>query len=105
MALRLKSVTKNNSGEYWKIVNVNMNPVNRSSKIKMALYENRISMTTGGEPLDFRQYIWEDIENPFTFDTITKNGEDLIDLAYNKIKKLPEWEGAEDIYESENIAK
>jgi len=97
MALRLRSVTKENHvGEYWKIVNVNMNVVNRSSRIKIALYENRISRKSGGNPLDYRQYTWEDLENPFTFDTINVEGMDPIEIAYNKIKSFPEWEGAED---------
>lgn len=97
MALQLAMEKEGKKGDYWKVTNINTNSMEGRSRVKISLYENSEARLKGAVPIDSKSYTWEKMENPFTFDTVNRAGEDPIKLAYVKIKQLPEWQKAIDI--------
>jgi hypothetical protein len=92
MALKLaKELESGVSGNYHRIVQANLEMNSLSMEVVVALYKNQDKRDEGKQPLE--QYR-KTIENVVLADM---DAQDPIAYAYNKIKALPEYDGAEDV--------
>lgn len=90
MALK-KSIKVNGwniTADYWKIVQVNIDYLNKQSHVVLALYLSQEDRTNGDKPLpESRSFDWSGDEFPFDLAVLSEEGENSVKVAYEKIKE------------------
>jgi hypothetical protein len=96
MALKIEKDTNYGvSATYWKIIETNINYLSKNSRVVVAGYIDQKARDNGKEPLAGFGFDWNGEEFPFSVDALTE--ENPVKIAYEKIKKIPEWELTEDV--------
>ena len=76
------------SEAYFKIVETNINWLNRSSHITLVGWVDRQARLDGKQPIISRSYDWSGEDFPFDFEELDEEGMNTVKIAYDKIKSL-----------------
>jgi len=79
------------NANYHKIAELRLNPHMRISYVELWSFVSIEAREAGANPLAVHMFEWSGDEFPFQFDT------NNFEIAYTKIKTLPEWSPAEDV--------
>jgi len=101
------------NAEYWRVEEVLFNRRSNTGSITVGLYYNRASKEGGSDSLKIESWSFPRytsgrdpesvIENPFTIEAL--EGTSALVIAYETLKLLPEFEGAEDVLEPGQVYK
>ncbi len=78
------------SASYWRIVETNINWLSRCAHVTIAGYVDGEARNTGNQPLMLMHFDFFDYNFPFTKEEAVRRE------AYEAIKTMPEFAGAED---------
>ena len=89
MALqKLKDDPYGNGGiNYWKIVETNINWLDKFSHVTLAGYLSRDARLAEKRPFEIQSFNWSGDEFPFGLDILNQEDENIVHIAYNKIKE------------------
>lgn len=72
---------------YWKIIETNINWLNKNSHICLAGYNSKISRENLKQPMDSVFFDWNNDDFPFDINILNQENENIIHIAYEKIKE------------------
>ena len=84
-------------GEYWKIVEIRINYLARTSVVLIFQWADQQARLDGKQWLQERQYSWDGAEFPFDLAALDAEGMNHVRAAYEKLRTLPEYAGAVDV--------
>lgn len=73
-------------GSYHKIIETNINWLNRDSHVVIATYLDQQARSNGRSPLTSVGFDWSGAEFPFEIELLDEVGENVLHVAYEKIK-------------------
>lgn len=79
--------TSGYTAEYWKIIETNINYVDRVSHVTMGLYKDKQARQNGKNPVESASFDWLGDEFPFDIDILDEEGNNAVKIAYEKIKE------------------
>lgn len=88
LAQFIKTPYNDITADYWKIIECNVNWLDTRSHVVMAGWVSDEARRGGKQPISQRNYDWSDGEFPFSFDELSKEGQNPVKIAYEKIKTL-----------------
>lgn len=95
MALQLsKDLPSGFSADYWRIESVDLVP--GTTRVIVAIYKDSAARQAGKAAVSQADYSWTADDNPCTLDAMD-SGSNAFALAYEKLKTLPEFAGAQDV--------
>lgn len=99
MALQLSFETSAGiTGDYWRIVDISVNIARQEASITIALYKDSTARFAGKDPIfSNRQYLWKGADYPYAVATMDIVNNNIINIAYNKMKVFSEWDGSTDV--------
>lgn len=82
---------------YWKVTEIWGDYMKRVASVKLAGFVSQEARIAGLEPIDFKQITF--VDNDFILDSaqLVSLNTNPVTLAYEKIKTLPEFQGALDV--------
>ncbi len=96
-----------NSGiKYWRIVETNINWAQKASHIVLAGYVSKDARLAEKQPLECISFDWSNEDFPFTLDILDQEGENVVKVAYEKIKESKLDEGGNEtnwFFDAENV--
>jgi hypothetical protein len=92
MALELtKNLDNGFSGNYWKVLETNINWKDKYSHITLGLFKDKAARDAGKTIIDAKAYDWSGADFPFV------DGKSPRDTSYDKIKVTAEFSGSKDV--------
>ncbi len=82
--------------DYHRIVEVDADHQQSFARVGVGLYKDQAARTAGKEPVKVTRYVWSGEEFPFDLVAMAAAGTNHVAVAYDKLKTLPEFEGAVD---------
>ena len=83
------------TANYTRIIQFDLNRVTQVCMAFVAIYRDKAARDSGAEPAGHRRFNFPGSSNPLTTEALA--AESALDLIYEKIKTLPEYQGAEDV--------
>lgn len=92
MALQLAQATGfGETYDFWRIVTITIDKAKLRSSVSIGLFKSSVET----QSVAGRNYSWDGSDFPFSLAAI--QAEDPWKITYDKLKLLPEWEGAIDV--------
>ena len=86
--LKSKADQYGNGGiSYWKIIETNINWLTKNSHCTLAGYVNQQARLDNKQPLESQSFDWSGDQFPFSLDVLNQEDENVIKVAYGKIKE------------------
>lgn len=96
MALQKNTLTQYGvDANYWKLAQVNIDCVGLTAHVELSLYVSRDARIAGNQVISSVAFDWSGENFPFTKDAMAAGS--VYVAAYDKIKSLPEFSGAQDV--------
>jgi hypothetical protein len=94
--LKKKQDPYGNGGiEYFKIIETNINWLDKTCHITLAGYVNQKARDEGKQPIESESFNWANEEFPFDLEKLNLKDENTVKVAYEKIKESKIEEGKE----------
>jgi len=77
--------------DYLRIEDIQFSKVHNELRINIGIYLSKVHKDSGKSPIDVLSVLVTDAS------TASLNGSNILEMAYNKIKELPEFAGALDV--------
>jgi hypothetical protein len=90
MALLKPIVTPYDSitADYWKVIKTEIDWLSKWSRVELAGWLTEEARRLGRSPIMTRSFCWESNEFPFDLAILNAEGENVIKVAYEKIKAM-----------------
>lgn len=86
MALvKTKTLENGFEAEYWKVLETNINYLNKNSHVTIGLYKDKQARIDGKRPVETQSFDWAGDNFPFTVGAMEQ--ENVIAISYEKIKE------------------
>lgn len=85
MAIKLARILDTGfTGDYWKIIQTNINYLDKYSNIVMALFKDKVARDAGKSPITSVSYGWHGDDFPFSIAAMSVTNP--VEISYKKIK-------------------
>ena len=96
MALQLNFTTEEDvTANYWRVTGLRLNVDTSESFVELSLYRTSSARNNGKKSI--LQKVYEFSGTDYPFDVVSMDAANSLNIAYEKLKTLPEFAGAADV--------